>query len=126
MPRNLTWKHCLMLFVFSIMSLALYAQSQTVNGIVKDVLGEPVVGASILEKGTTNGTTSDIDGKFTIKTKSGATLLISYIGYETQEIKAATGKQMEITLSENAELVKNPCGSVFLLRKVLNINICSK
>ncbi len=106
MPRNFTWKHCLMLLVLSIMSFALYAQTQTVNGIVKDQLGETVVGASILEKGTSNGCTTDLDGKFSLKTKPGATLLISFVGYETQEVKVTPGKTMEITLSENAELVE--------------------
>ena len=105
MPRNFTWKHCLMLFVLSIMSIALYAQGQTVNGIVKDQFGEPVVGASILEKGTSNGCVTDIDGKFSLKTNPGAKLLVSYVGYETQEVAAVSGRTMEIGLRENAELV---------------------
>ncbi|MCF0180193.1 MAG: SusC/RagA family TonB-linked outer membrane protein, partial [Bacteroidales bacterium] len=103
MPRKQTWKHCLVALLLSIMSIAVYAQTQTVNGIVKDQSGEPVVGASILEKGTANGCTSDIDGKFSLKVKPGASLLVTYVGYETQEVQARAN--MNITLSENAELV---------------------
>ena len=105
MPKSLTWKHCLATLLCCIMSLALYAQSQTVNGIVKDQSGEAVVGASILEKGTANGCTTDIDGKFSLKTtKSGAVLIVTYVGYETQEVQASPN--MTITLEENAELVE--------------------
>lgn len=105
MPKSLTWKHCLATLLCCIMSLALYAQSQTVNGIVKDQSGEAVVGASILEKGTANGCTTDIDGKFSLKTtKSGAVLIVTYVGYETQEVQARPN--MTITLEENAELVE--------------------
>ena len=104
MPRKQTWRHCLAALLLSIMSFAVYAQTQTVNGIVKEQSGEPVVGASILEKGTANGCTTDIDGKFTLKVNPGASLLITYVGFETQEVKAQP--KMEITLSENAELVE--------------------
>ena len=104
MLKNSSWKHCLATLLLCIMSLAVYAQSQTVSGIVKDQTGEAVVGASILEKGTTNGCTTDIDGKFSIKTKTGAYLVVTYVGYETQEVKASAN--MTIILQENAELVE--------------------
>lgn len=104
MPKSFSWKHCLATLVLCIMSIALYAQTQTVNGIVKDSSGEPVLGASILEKGTANGCTSDIDGKFSLKVQSNATLIVSYIGYETQEVKARPN--LTITLEENAEMVE--------------------
>ena len=58
-------------------------QKQTVSGIVKDSSGEPIIGASVLEKGTTNGTITDLDGKFTLSVSSNAVLQISYIGYKT-------------------------------------------
>lgn len=58
-----------------------------VTGIVKDNAGIPIVGATIMEKGSTNGTVSDLDGNFSLQMNSQGTILISYIGYITQEIK---------------------------------------
>ncbi|WP_294617919.1 TonB-dependent receptor [uncultured Bacteroides sp.] len=78
-------------------------QTQTVNGLVMDVNGEPVIGASVVEKGTTNGGITDIDGKFTLNVKPGAVLQISFVGYRTQEIKAA--KSLKIILKEDSELL---------------------
>src|SRR5690554_4925146 len=87
--------------VASLCSMMLHAQN-IVTGNVSDVYGESVIGASILEKGTTNGTVSDIDGNFTIGVPIGSTLQISYIGYITQEIKI-TGKSLEIILEEDTQ-----------------------
>lgn len=56
-------------------------QKQSVSGVIKDATGEPVIGASVLEKGTTNGTITDFDGRFTLNVIPGTTLIISYIGY---------------------------------------------
>lgn len=78
-------------------------QLQTARGIVADQNGEPIIGASILEKGTANGIITDKDGKFSLNVKKGAILVISYIGYKTQEVKASTN--MNITLLEDAELL---------------------
>ena len=78
--------------------LPLAAQAQVkVSGTVIDDLGEPVIGASVLEKGTTNGNVTDIDGKFEFNaSKSGATLVVSYIGYLTQEVKAGTNLNIQL------------------------------
>lgn len=78
-------------------------QLYTARGIVADQNGEPIIGASILEKGTANGIITDKDGKFSLNVKKGAILVISYIGYKTQEVKASTN--MNITLLEDAELL---------------------
>lgn len=78
-------------------------QLQTARGIVADQNGEPIIGASILEKGTANGIITDKDGKFSLNVKKDAILVISYIGYKTQEVKASTN--MNITLLEDAELL---------------------
>ena len=66
---------------------AVVAQQQQVRitGTVKDANGEPIIGANVSEKGTTNGIITDLDGKFTLNVASGATLVISYIGYQSQE-----------------------------------------
>jgi len=60
----------------------------TVNGVVKDVNGEPIIGASIFEKGTKNGTVTDVNGKFSLSVKSGSSLIVTYVGYITQEVSA--------------------------------------
>lgn len=76
------------------------AQQVNVNGIVKDATGETVIGASVMVKGTKTGTVTDFDGKFHVECTPGATLVISYIGYQTQEVKAADG--MNVVLQETA------------------------
>ena len=80
-------------------------QKQAVSGIIKDTSGEPVIGASVLEKGTTNGTITDFEGKFALSVTPGATLVISYIGYQTQEMKAVSGKIMDVQLKEDTEML---------------------
>ena len=79
-------------------------QSVTTKGTVVDAKGEPLIGVSILEKGTTNGTITDFDGNFTLQTAKGATLEISYIGYKTLSlpVKADFGK---ITMTEDTEVL---------------------
>lgn len=76
------------------------AQQVNVNGIVKDATGETVIGASVMVKGTKTGTVTDFDGKFHVECTPGAILVISYIGYQTQEVKAADG--MNVVLQEAA------------------------
>lgn len=78
-------------------------QAQTVTGLVVDAAGDPVIGASVVEKGTTNGIMTDIDGKFTLNVTLGSTLQISFVGYQTQEVRAA--KTMRIVLKEDSELL---------------------
>ncbi len=81
-------------------------QTVTVSGVVKDRKGEPIIGANIMEKGTTNGTITDFDGKYTLKVKSAQSVLtISYIGYKTQEIPVGNGGKKDITLQDDSELM---------------------
>ena len=75
-------------------------QDRKVTGTVVDAMG-PVIGASILEKGTSNGTVTDLDGNYTLSVKPGATLVISYIGYKTQEIKVGNNSRIDVTLEED-------------------------
>ena len=88
----------LMLIAVVVFALDVSAQT-TISGHVKDDTGEDVIGATILEKGTSNGTVTDLDGNFKLECKDGATLVVSYIGYDPQEVKARNG--IEITLSED-------------------------
>ena len=91
---------CRLLMLIAVVCFALDVSAQTtVSGHVKDDTGEDVIGASVMEKGTSNGTVTDFDGKFTLQCKSSATLVISFIGYNPQEVKAKDG--LEITLKED-------------------------
>ena len=83
-------------------------QQQTViiTGVVKDKSGEPVIGANILEKGTSNGVITNIDGEYTLKVKgANSVLLISYIGYKSQEIAVGSQRKVNVTLADDTELV---------------------
>lgn len=81
-------------------------QTRTVSGQVVDSNGESIIGANIVEKGTANGTITDFNGKFSLKVAPNATLVISYIGYKTIEMKASEVKAGQtITLQENAEMM---------------------
>ena len=86
-------------FILSFLALMLctimYAQ-EAITGNVVDQTGEPVIGATVMEKGTSNGTVTDFDGNFSLKVAAGKTLTISYIGYQTQELPAANG--MKVTM----------------------------
>lgn len=79
-------------------SITANAQAVQISGTVYDQSGEPVIGATVMEKGTSNGTSTDIDGRFTLNVKPGKTLIISYVGCETAEVKAAP--DMKVTLKD--------------------------
>lgn len=81
-------------------------QTVTVTGVVKDRGGEPVIGANVLEKGTANGAITDLDGNYTLTVKdSEAVLLISYIGYKSQEIPVGNRRKIDVTLADDTELL---------------------
>ena len=84
-------------------STIMYAQTE-ISGTVIDATGESVIGATVMEKGTSNGTITDFDGNFTIKVSEGAILVISYIGYQTQEVPAQPG--MKVTLKDDTEVLQ--------------------
>lgn len=79
-------------------------QNKVVKGRVIDQNGDAVIGASVLVKGTTRGTITDVDGNFSIDVAKGETLVISYIGYVNQEI-VPTGKNLSIVLKEDTEVL---------------------
>ena len=78
-------------------------QTNKVTGVVKDKAGIPIIGATIIEKGTANGTVSDIDGNFSLQLNSQGTIIISYIGYITQEINVDKNQELVIVLEEDTE-----------------------
>lgn len=95
-----------MMVIVSFYTSISIAQTQ-VKGNIKDVSGEPLIGVSIKEKGTSNGTVSDLDGNFAITTSKSNFLQVSYIGYISQEIKAENGKTLQIVLQENSEILED-------------------
>jgi TonB-linked SusC/RagA family outer membrane protein len=96
----------LLLFVLFIFCAAFaFAQKTTITGIVNNDKGDPVSGATVLEKGTTNGTTTDANGQFSIKAAPNATLEISIVGYNPKEVAIAGKNNIEVALtSKNTEL----------------------
>ena len=86
-----------------LVSTIMYAQSE-ISGTVVDASGETIIGATVMEKGTSNGTITDFDGNFTIKVSEGTILVVSYIGYQTQEVPAQQG--MKVTLKDDAEVLQ--------------------
>lgn len=92
--------------MFCVFSLGAYAQGWTTSGTVVDESGEPVIGATVLEKGTANGTQTDFDGKFTLKVKPNAKLLISYVGMTAQTVNAVNGN-LNVTLKTDAQALED-------------------
>ena len=80
-------------------STIMYAQSE-ISGTVVDETGEGVIGATVMEKGTSNGTVTDVEGNFKLKVKAGALLVISYIGYDPVEVAAAQGIKVQLKEDE--------------------------
>ena len=85
-------------------AIGMAAQTSTVSGVVQDAAGDPIVGASVLVKGTSIGASTNVDGQFSVKAAKGATLTVSYIGYATKEV-TVTGPKLVVTLEENAEVL---------------------
>ena len=98
-------RHLCLHTLFLFMAIPVFAQQQPVTGTVTDPAGETIIGASIQEKGTTNGTITDIDGQFNLTVQPNAVLEISFIGYKTKEVKAVFGRNMPIMLEEATELL---------------------
>ena len=89
-----------------VMSANAYAQDVNVTGTIIDDLGEPVLGANVVVKGTANGATTDLDGNFSFNAAKGSTLVISFIGYKSQEV-VFDGKPLNITLVEDSEMLED-------------------
>ena len=92
----------------SVYNVAQTPQNQQITGRVLDAAGEPLIGVSIVEKGNkTNGTVTDIDGNFTLRVSKSQTVVVSYVGYKTQELSVAGKKTLDVTLHEDAEMLND-------------------
>lgn len=87
-----------------LLTQTLWAQS-TVKGVVKDEKGSPIIGASVILKGTTQGVSTGADGSFTIQAKENAVLQISYIGYQTQEVNIGTRTQIDVKMEPDVRVI---------------------
>lgn len=99
------WAQTALFFLLSLTAIGAQAQTVTVQGHVKDESGEPMIGVSVLEKGTSNGIMTDLDGNFQLQAAQGATLVFSYIGYITQEQTAKAGT-MSVTMKEDTKTLE--------------------
>lgn len=114
-------KQALVLFLCSCISLPLFAQIREIKGKVTDVAGETIIGASVLEKGTLNGTVTDVNGNFTLEVYSGKTLQVSYVGYLTQEIVIKDQTLVEIVLLEDLKALDEVVIIGFATQKKVNL-----
>lgn len=96
--------HVLLLLCLAI-SLPAWAQKQPLTGVVLEANGEPVIGATVMEKGTSNGTSTDLDGKFALNVNPKGTLVISYVGYATQEIPVKGQSYIKVVLQEDSQML---------------------
>lgn len=86
-------------------SISVLAQAKTVTGTVVDAIGEPIIGASVLEMGTTNGTITDVDGNFTLQVPEGTKLEVSFLGYKSQQIVVGAQSHYKVVLKEDTEVL---------------------
>ena len=97
----------LLMLTFLTVGQILFAQTKKVTGVVKDTTGETVIGASIIEKGTSNGTITNADGNFSLTVSSNATTLqISYVGYQMQDVSISGKTSIAVILKEYSELLE--------------------
>ena len=95
----------LVLFMALLAPMSVWAQNIQLTGVVTDTSKEPIIGASVVEKGTTNGVITDYEGKFTLNVSSNATIIISYVGFQTQEIAINGKTHIETILKEDTEVL---------------------
>lgn len=103
MKKSLRLKALLTLLVGLFLSIGAFAQQIAVKGHVKDTTGEPVIGANVLVKGTTNGTITDFDGNFMLNVPKDAILSVSFVGYKSAEVKAAS--TVMVTLEDDSQVL---------------------
>jgi TonB-linked SusC/RagA family outer membrane protein len=108
----------LMLIIVLFSAVGLYAQSaHEISGKVSDAAGEPLIGASVVEKGTANGVATDTDGKFTLNVKENAILVISYIGYKTQTLNVGQTREFNIVLQEENNVLDEVVAIGYAIQK---------
>ncbi len=98
-------KKTIFLILCILCSLGAMAQKKSITGVITDGAGESIIGASVVEVGTTNGTITDFDGKFSLTIATGAKFTVSYIGYKSQTITVGAENTYNIVLKEDTEVL---------------------
>ena len=113
---------CGIMLLGGVIASPLYAQSRTVNGVVLDDMGEPLFGAFVIEKGTTNGTSTDFDGRFELVVASQESVLeFQFIGFTTQEIQVGNQTTFTIQLATDANMMEEVVVTAFATQKKVNV-----
>ena len=95
---NQLFKPVWLIIIFCFIPISIFAQNITVKGIVKDASGEPIIGASIVQKGTTNGNITDIDGIFSLNVPSNSIMTVSFVGYKKLDVQVTWTDRIAIAL----------------------------
>ena len=106
--HSMKFRFCTRFFVSLILKcgyLGAMAQNIQISGVVKDVVGDPLIGVSVLVKGGTKGTSTDYNGFYTISAPADGTLVFSYVGMDTQEVKIGGSKKLDVTMTENGNYI---------------------
>ena len=103
---ELKLKSLFLLVMLCLVPIWAMAQSRTVKGVVKDAAGEPIIGASVLQKGSTNGIITDLDGNFTLQISGDPVLVVSYVGYVSQEIPTRGKSTLKIVMKEDSKALE--------------------
>ena len=106
--HSMKFRFCTRFFVSLILVcgyLGAMAQNIQISGVVKDVVGDPLIGVSVLVKGGTKGTSTDYNGFYTISAPADGTLVFSYVGMDTQEVKIGGSKKLDVTMTENGNYI---------------------
>ena len=106
--HSMKFRFCTRFFVSLILVcgyLGAMAQNIQISGVVKDVVGDPLIGVSVLVKGGTKGTSTDYNGFYTISAPADGTLVFSYVGMDTQEVKIGGSKKLDVTMPENGNYI---------------------
>jgi len=100
------FKSLRLLFLFFLIPALAFSQNISVNGVVKDIAGEPIIGVSVVESGTTNGTITDTDGKFSISVSPQGKLTFSFIGFVMQTINVSGRNRIDVILEEDNKMLE--------------------
>ena len=105
---KLFFKKCFAMTAILMFSAVAFAQSRTVKGIVSATNGEALIGAGVVVKGTTNGTVTDFEGRYSLSVPENAVLEFTSIGYKTLEVNTGTKTNLDVILEDDAELLEEP------------------
>ncbi|MFC4673336.1 SusC/RagA family TonB-linked outer membrane protein [Dysgonomonas termitidis] len=100
------FKSLRLLFLFFLIPALAFSQNISVNGVVKDIAGEPIIGVSVVESGTTNGTITDTDGKFSISVSPQGKLTFSFIGFVMQTVNVSGRNRIDVVLEEDNKMLE--------------------